>query len=92
MTIGKYYQIIKLRYIIDLIILIRNPTPEKTPEIPVKWKPVGTSKLEYLHIGSSKDVYMAENLFPDRVNFWASIPHSGNIELVKDVYRTRDEL
>lgn len=61
-----------------------NPTPVKTPEIPVKWKPVRTSNLEYLHIGNSKDLRMTDNLHRDRVNFWSSIPHRGKIEINED--------
>ncbi|XP_043270961.1 venom carboxylesterase-6-like [Venturia canescens] len=69
-----------------------NPTPQKTAEIPVKWKPVRTSSLEYLHIGGSKDLHMAADLFPDRVNFWASIPHRGKVQVNLEDHRARDEL
>jgi len=58
-----------------------NPTPKKTPLIPVEWRPVTNPSLQYLHIGSSSDLRMAENLFPDRVNLWASLPYRAKIQL-----------
>ncbi|XP_014217028.1 venom carboxylesterase-6-like [Copidosoma floridanum] len=50
-----------------------NPTPEVTKDTPVKWKPVRTSHLEYLHIGNSDEVYMSDNLFPERVKLWSDL-------------------
>ncbi|XP_043271072.1 venom carboxylesterase-6-like [Venturia canescens] len=67
-----------------------NPTPEKTPEIPVKWTPVRTSNLEYFHIGGSQRLKMGANLLSERVNFWSTIPYRSKIE--SGASRTRDEL
>ncbi|XP_076643336.1 carboxylic ester hydrolase-like [Halictus rubicundus] len=50
-----------------------NPTPEVSKDVPVKWKPVRTEALEYLHIGQDQ-VEMSMNLNRDRMNFWKSLP------------------
>ncbi|XP_015600279.1 venom carboxylesterase-6 [Cephus cinctus] len=50
-----------------------NPTPVLTKEIPIKWKPVRTLDLEYLHIGSPKELFMADNLIHERVKFWEKL-------------------
>ncbi|XP_033212485.1 venom carboxylesterase-6-like [Belonocnema kinseyi] len=51
-----------------------NPTPEISPQIPVKWKPVKTDSFEYLHIKNSNEVFMDENLWPKRIQFWKNLP------------------
>lgn len=86
------FEIGQLIFFFGSSIRYRNPTPERTPEVPVKWKPVRTSKLEYLHIGNSKNLRMDDELFTDRVNFWSSIPHRGKVELKGHAHHTRDEL
>lgn len=73
----------------------RNPTPEITPNTPVKWKPVHTPSLEYLNIGGSDKVFMSENLFPERVKFWSELmPFIRDIKGASYKYRrtVKDEL
>ncbi|XP_076754354.1 carboxylic ester hydrolase [Xylocopa sonorina] len=65
-----------------------NPTPEVSEETPVKWKPVRTEDLEYLHIGQSK-IWMSANLFKDRINFWKSLPIRPDLE---EKRQPKDEL
>ncbi|XP_060814384.1 carboxylic ester hydrolase [Bombus pascuorum] len=50
-----------------------NPTPETSEQIPIKWKPVRTQNLEYLHIGQD-DIRMSENLLRERIDFWENLP------------------
>ncbi|XP_071875787.1 carboxylic ester hydrolase [Bombus fervidus] len=50
-----------------------NPTPEVSEQIPIKWKPVRTQNLEYLHIGQD-DIRMSENLLQERLDFWENLP------------------
>ncbi|XP_043595454.1 venom carboxylesterase-6-like [Bombus pyrosoma] len=50
-----------------------NPTPEVSEKIPIKWKPVRTQNLEYLHIGQD-DIRMSENLLQERIDFWQTLP------------------
>ncbi|XP_014235995.1 venom carboxylesterase-6-like [Trichogramma pretiosum] len=71
-----------------------NPTPEITKDTPVKWKPVHTPELEYLHIGNSKEVYMSKNLLPERTKFWVDLmPSIRNLKGVNYHYKPiRDEL
>lgn len=71
----------RFRKFINLLMfnIPRNPTPEVTSDLPVKWLPVRTHHLEYLHIGGSKDLYMAYDLLHERMNFWATLPLQGQV-------------
>ncbi|XP_046742019.1 venom carboxylesterase-6-like [Diprion similis] len=70
-----------------------NPTPEVTPTLPVKWLPVRTHNLEYLHIGGSQELYMAYNLLPERMQFWATLPLQGLSYVdANDARPSKDEL
>nr|CAD7447818.1 unnamed protein product [Timema bartmani] len=53
-----------------------NPTPDEK-DIAVRWQPITSSNLEYLHIGS--DVYMDSGLLKERAEFWASLPVRPNL-------------
>ncbi|XP_012270621.1 venom carboxylesterase-6 [Orussus abietinus] len=69
-----------------------NPTPEVTEEVPVKWMPVRTQALEFLHIGGPKDIYMAYNLYPERVHLWSQLPVRPDLAQVQHGRGIRDEL
>lgn len=77
-----------------ITLFYRNPTPEVTLDTPVKWKPVHTPALEYLHIGKSNEIYMSRELFPERVKFWSNLMASiRDIKGVAYDYRPiKDEL
>lgn len=68
-----------------------NPTPRKTQTVPIKWKPVRTQALEYLHIGKS-DLHMADNLHPERNAFWESLPINPDLGDDKSPQEVKDEL
>nr|CAD7403628.1 unnamed protein product [Timema poppensis] len=53
-----------------------NPTPDEK-DVAVRWQPITSSNLEYLHIGS--DVYMDSGLLKERAEFWASLPVRPNL-------------
>ncbi|XP_012252139.2 venom carboxylesterase-6-like [Athalia rosae] len=70
-----------------------NPTPEITDAVPVKWQPVRTHNLEYLHIGGSENLFMGYNLLRDRMQFWASLPLRGlSFAEGGETPRSKDEL
>ncbi|KAJ8871578.1 hypothetical protein PR048_027904 [Dryococelus australis] len=48
-----------------------KPSAEEV-NVPVEWKPVTPSALEYLHIGS--EIFMSRDLLKERAEFWASLP------------------
>jgi len=52
-----------------------NPTPDYSRRIPVNWTPVTTPSLQYLHIKNSSNLFMARDLFPERIRFWDSLPY-----------------
>nr|CAD7198129.1 unnamed protein product [Timema douglasi] len=54
----------------------KNPTPDEK-DVAVRWQPITSSNLEYLHIGS--DVYMDSGLLKERAEFWASLPVRPNL-------------
>lgn len=58
--------------------------------IPVKWMPVRTTSLEYLHIGNSKDIRMSRHLHADRMKFWSTLPIRS--EEQRPVQHLREEL
>lgn len=68
-----------------------NPTPEVSEQIPVKWKPVRTESLEYLHIGQD-NIRMSENLNPDRMNFWKRLPIRPDLDGSGKHRQTKEEL
>lgn len=67
-----------------------NPTPEVSEQIPIKWKPVRTQSLEYLHIGQDQ-LKMAENLNADRMNFWERLSIRPDLE-ESERQQQKDEL
>nr|WAJ59855.1 carboxylesterase [Apis mellifera] len=68
-----------------------NPTPEVSEDIPIKWKPVRTQALEYLHIGQD-NIRMSENLISERMKFWESLPVRSGLEDGGSKYRGKEEL
>ncbi|XP_063223685.1 venom carboxylesterase-6-like [Bacillus rossius redtenbacheri] len=61
-----------------------KPTTERL-NVSFEWKPVTTSALEYLHIGS--EMFMSTELLKERAEFWASLPvsqHHSWSNLAKD--------
>lgn len=84
--ISSDYDNLNRRFNFVLPIQSRNPTPKKTSQIPIIWEPVRTPSLQYIHIINSTNVHMAEDLFPERVNFWASIPYRSKIECKEEGY------
>ncbi|CAK9831367.1 Venom carboxylesterase-6 [Anthophora retusa] len=68
-----------------------NPTPEVSEQIPVKWKPVRTESLEYLHIGQD-NIRMSENLNPERMNFWKRLPIRPDLDGSGKHRQTKEEL
>lgn len=68
-----------------------NPTPKVTKTLPVKWQPVRTSNLEYLHIGNPQNIRMSENLNAERMQFWESLPIRPDLEQ-ENVIDHREEL
>ncbi|XP_066593320.1 carboxylic ester hydrolase [Prorops nasuta] len=68
-----------------------NPTPDVTSQVPVKWKPVRTESLEYLHIGND-GIRMSKNLLSERLNFWDTLPIRDGSKRYNDVDRSKDEL
>ncbi|XP_015115295.1 venom carboxylesterase-6 isoform X2 [Diachasma alloeum] len=69
-----------------------NPTPEVTPELPVKWKPVRTSASEYLSIESPQHMRMSENLLKDRLQFWEGLPCAAGLAPLIASDHVKDEL
>ena len=67
-----------------------NPTPEVSEAVPVKWKPVRTQALEYLHIGQD-EIRMSENLNPKRLNFWERLPIRPDLD-DSERHQRKDEL
>ncbi|XP_076162457.1 carboxylic ester hydrolase [Ptiloglossa arizonensis] len=67
-----------------------NPTPKVSKEVPIKWKPVRTSSLEYLRIGQD-DIRMAKNLNSERMGFWERLPIRPDLDDV-DSQQRKDEL
>lgn len=69
----------------------RNPTPDITAEIPVKWKPVRTpNAMEYLHIGQSK-IDMKQDFLPARMRFWDGLSVRTDLE-TEMKQKVKDEL
>lgn len=73
------------------IFIFSNPTPEVSQDIPVKWKPVRTQALEYLHIGQD-NIRMSENLISERMKFWESLPIRSDLDDSGSKYHGKDEL
>lgn len=71
--------------------IFSNPTPEVSEDIPIKWKPVRTQALEYLHIGQD-NIRMSENLISERMKFWESLPVRSGLEDGGSKYRGKEEL
>lgn len=71
--------------------IFSNPTPEVSKDIPIKWKPVRTQALEYLHIGQD-NIRMSENLISERMKFWESLPVRSGLEDGGSKYRGKEEL
>lgn len=71
--------------------IFSNPTPEVSQDIPVKWKPVRTQALEYLHIGQDS-IRMSENLISERMKFWESLPIRSDLDDGGSKYHGKDEL
>ncbi|XP_044018144.1 venom carboxylesterase-6-like [Aphidius gifuensis] len=69
-----------------------NPTPKFTPKVPLKWKPVRTQELEYLHIENSKNITMLKNLLHERMKFWESLPHRAAVTISNGQPIIKDEL
>ncbi|XP_051166329.1 venom carboxylesterase-6 [Leptopilina boulardi] len=68
-----------------------NPTPEITTKIPVKWKSVKSHHLEYLHIESSKTIFMGRDLHSKRIKFWNNLQYR-ETHILKNDKTLRDEL
>ncbi|XP_076232205.1 carboxylic ester hydrolase [Calliopsis andreniformis] len=68
-----------------------NPTPEISKQIPIKWKPVRTQALEYLHIGQNQ-LQMAEYLNRDRMDFWERLPIRPDLSESSERQQQKDEL
>ncbi|KAK0176050.1 hypothetical protein PV328_000227 [Microctonus aethiopoides] len=60
-----------------------NPTPVVDEQLPIKWKPVRTNALEYLHIEYPQNISMSKYLLKERMDFWASIPHRAGVKMSK---------
>ncbi|XP_063991352.1 uncharacterized protein LOC135169896 [Diachasmimorpha longicaudata] len=69
-----------------------NPTPEITPELPVKWKPVRTKAGEYLSIGGPRNIKMSENLLKERLKLWKGLPCGAGLAPLMASDRVKDEL
>nr|QCC89025.1 carboxylesterase 10 [Meteorus pulchricornis] len=68
-----------------------NPTPSTEGKLPIKWKPVRTEALEYLHIAKPNDIRMSKYLLKDRMDFWESIPHRAEVITSRSSPSIRDE-
>jgi len=61
-----------------------NPTPEEDLVTSVKWNPIQSNNLEYLHIKNGSDISMADNLYVNRRKFWKNLP-TGKIKTDNDI-------
>lgn len=73
------------RFIIALILwFFSNPTPDVNNLIPTKWKPIKSDKFEYYFIKNGSVLYMDENLYSERAEFWRSLPIDFRRERIRD--------
>lgn len=82
----------KISELINYFNIYRNPTPEITPELPVKWKPVRTEALEYLSIESPQEIKMSKDLFKERIQLWESFPCSAGLAPSDKLPHIKEEL